>query len=498
MAPTLEEIISLCKRRGFIFQSSEIYGGLASAYDYGPLGVALKRNITNAWWRSMVESRDDIEGIETTILMHPRVWEASGHVENFTDPLVDCRQCRKRFRADHLWLVRITGPEGENWGEYGPYLSQDNDEPIAAAQKKKFRKKEPPEGTKIEPISVDTLPTAAGSQCPECGGELTEAREFNLMFRTQLGSVAGSGQDVYMRPETAQGMFVNFDNVQTTMRRKLPFGIAQIGKSFRNEVTTKSFIFRTLEFEQMEMEYFVEPGADDEYYEYWRNERHAWYKRIGIRPKNLRLRDHEDKELAHYAKACCDVEYQFPFGWSELEGIANRTDFDLKRHAEVSGKRLDYFDQPNNRHLVPYVIEPAAGATRTTLAAICDAYREEELEKGKRVVLAFHPDLAPIKAAVFPLLRNRDELVEKAKGLADDLRKRFPARYDDTAAIGKLYRRQDEIGTPLGITVDVDSLEDQKVTVRHRDTMEQDRIAIDQVGRFCEDKLQAMRDEMTR
>ena len=497
MPLTIDTMIGLCKRRGFIFQDSEIYGGLASAYDYGPLGVALKRNITNAWWKSMVEDRDDIEGIETTILMHPRVWEASGHVQNFTDPLVDCKGCKKRFRADHLWIVTITGPDGQDWGTYGPILSQDPGDAIAPAQKKKFRKKPPPEGTQFATVALNEE-TPGDARCPECGNELTESRQFNMMFQTTLGSVAGQGSTVHMRPETAQGMFTNFDNVLTSMRRKLPFGIAQIGKSFRNEVTTKSFTYRTLEFEQMELEYFVMPGAETEAYQYWQQERYGWYKRHGMRDDHMRLREHEQKELAHYAVACCDIEYEFPFGWSELEGIASRTDYDLKVHAEASGKRLEYYDQPSDRHVVPYVIEPAAGATRSTLAFLCDAYHEEEVRGQKRVVLKFHPDLAPIKAAVFPLLRNRPEILKNAKALAADLRRHFPARYDDTAAIGKLYRRQDEIGTPLGITVDVDTLEDQQVTVRHRDTMEQDRIPIDRVVDFCTEKLDAMRREMTR
>jgi glycyl-tRNA synthetase len=498
MALTIETIISLCKRRGFVFQSSEIYGGLASTYDYGPLGAVLKRNIKDAWWRAMVDERDDIEGLDASILMHPRVWEASGHVENFNDPLVDCKACRKRFRADRIWVVSLIGPNGEDWGEVGPIEAGSAPDAIEAAIHKEYKKKGAPEGLQTNPRTVAEVPQSKRTRCPECGGELTEAREFNMMFRTTLGAVEETGLSVYMRPETAQGIFVNFDNVQTSMRRKLPFGIAQIGKSFRNEVTTKSFIFRTLEFEQMELEYFVMPGEDMEMYDYWRNQRFNWYKRYGMNPDNLRLRDHEKSELAHYAKGCCDVEYKFPFGWSELEGIANRTDFDLKQHAKCSGKRMEYYDQPNDRHVVPYVIEPSAGVDRSLLAFLCNAYEEEQLENGPRVVMRFHPDLAPLKAAVFPLLRNRPELVEKGKALAADLRKFFPARYDDTAAIGKLYRRQDEIGTPLGITVDVESLEDQCVTVRHRDTMVQDRIPMERLAEFCTDKLNLMRQEFSR
>jgi len=497
MPLNLETIISLCKRRGLVFQSSEIYGGLASTYDYGPLGAAMKRNIKKAWWKAVVEDRDDMEGLDASILMHPRVWEASGHVENFNDPLVDCKACRRRFRADHIWVGIVTLPDGRT-EEVGPLQTSSHPEAIELARHKKFKKKEAPEGTVIDAKTVAHMSASEMARCPECGGELTESRQFNLMFRTTIGPVEQSGMQVYLRPETAQGIFANFDNVCTSMRRKLPFGIAQIGKSFRNEVTTKSFIFRTLEFEQMEIEFFVMPGTDDEWYQHWRDQRFNWYKGLGMRAENLRLRDHEPDELAHYAKCCADVEYQFPFGWSELEGIANRTDFDLKQHAQFSGKRIEYFDQPNDRHVVPYVIEPSAGADRSFLAFLCDAYREEEVRGEKRVVLALHPDLAPIKAAVFPLLRNRPELVETARKLAYDLRKRFPARYDDTAAIGKLYRRQDEIGTPLCVTVDVDSLTDGAVTVRHRDTMQQDRVSIERVGDFCVDKLAAMRAEMTR
>lgn len=498
MALTIDTIISLCKRRGIIFQSSEIYGGLAATYDYGPLGAAIKRNVKNAWWRSVVEIRDDVEGLDSAILMHPRVWEASGHIQNFTDPLVDCKMCKKRFRADHLWVASITGPDGQDWGRVGPIQAPSRLEAEESARHQKFKKKEMPAGTKIDLHPMPEMPNWEESRCPECGGALTEARLFNLMFRTHIGPVEEAGSEVYMRPETAQGIFVNFDNVLTSMRRKLPFGIAQIGKSFRNEVTTKSFTFRTLEFEQMELEYFVMPGSDMECYQYWRDERFAWYSRLGMRKENLRLRDHDPDELAHYAKACSDVEYHFPFGWSELEGVANRSDYDLKQHIQFSGKRLDFYDQPNDTHVIPYVIEPSAGVDRSILAFICDAYREEEVRGEKRVVLQMHPDLAPIKAAVFPLLRNRPELVEKAKGLAADLRQQIPTRYDDTAAIGKLYRRQDEIGTPLCITVDVDTLEDNCVTVRHRDTMQQDRINIDQVKRFVQDKLEEMRQTLTQ
>jgi len=429
--PTMETIVSLCKRRGFIFQSSEIYGGLGSCWDYGPLGVELKRNVKEAWWQTVVHRRDDMVGLDAAILMHPKVWEASGHCEGFTDPMVDCKQCKHRFRADDL---------------------------------KKNR-------------------------CPDCGGELTESRQFNLMFKTFMGPVEDTASVVWMRPETAQGIFVNFLNVQTSMRKKLPFGIAQIGKAFRNEITPGNFTFRTREFEQMEIEFFVEPGAAPEWYDRWVHDRLAWYSDYGIRKENLQLRKHDEDELAHYAAACCDVEYNFPFGWSELEGIANRTDFDLKAHTEHSGTKLTYFDTKANEHVTPYVIEPSAGADRGTLAFLVDAYHEEEVAGRKRVVMRFHRDLAPVKVAVLPLLRNRPELVELSHRVNDDLRRFCTTMYDDTASIGKLYRRQDEIGTLFCVTVDVDSLEDNAVTLRDRDTMEQERVGLDRLAEFLKEKL---------
>ena len=430
---TMEKIVSLCKRRGLIFPSSEIYGGLGSTWDYGPLGVELKNNVKRAWWRTVVYERDDMEGLDAAILMHPRVWEASGHVESFTDPLVDCKECKKRFRADHLTTAR----------------------------------------------------------CPECNGELTEARQFNLMFRTHVGPVEDSASVVYMRPETAQGIFVNFENVRESMRRKLPFGMAQIGKAFRNEITPGNFTFRTREFEQMEIEYFVKPGEDEKWYDYWVQERFGWYQRFGIRAENLRLRPHSKDELAHYARACVDVEYLFPMGWSELEGIANRTDYDLRRHGEFSKKDLTYFDEEEKRRYLPYVIEPSAGADRATLAFLVDAYREDVVAGRERVYLALHTALAPIKAAVMPLLRNRPEVVEMARNLHKSLRRRWKTIYNDTAGIGRLYRRQDEVGTPFCITVDVQSLEDGQVTVRSRDTTAQDRIALDQVERYLTERLES-------
>ena len=426
----MEKVVNLAKRRGFAFQSSEIYGGLASCWDYGPIGAQLKRNVKDAWWRDMVLTRSDIVGIDCAILMHPRVWEASGHVAGFTDPLVDCKKCKGRFRADRLMDVRCPEKPSKHPGE--------------------------------------------------CGGELTEARQFNLMFKTFMGPVEDTANVVFMRPETAQGIFVNFPNVLNSSRQKVPFGIAQIGKSFRNEITPGNFLFRTREFEQMEMEFFVKPGDDESWYEYWKQERLGWYHTYGIRPENLRLRDHAAEELAHYAKGCVDVEYQFPFGWSELEGIANRTDFDLKRHAEYSGKDLSYFNEESRERFVPYVIEPAAGADRATLAFLVDAYDEDEAEGETRVVLRFHPFLAPVKAAVLPLLR-KDGQPEKAQEIRDILARRFPVQYDQAGSIGRRYRRQDEIGTPYGVTVDHQTMQDNTVTVRDRDTMQQDRIPVERL-----------------
>jgi len=435
MKVTLDTIVSLCKRRGFIFQSSEIYGGLSSVWDYGPLGAQLKKNVKDAWWKTCVLDRDDMEGLDAAILMHPKVWEASGHIKNFFDEWIDCKQCKERFR---------------------------NDEEIYVKKK----------------------------QCHKCGGkDLTEPRQFNLMLETHLGPVKDSAAVVYMRPETAQGIFVNYLNVLNSRHRKLPFGIAQIGKAYRNEITPKSFTFRTREFEQMEIEYFVKPGEDDKWHLIWIDERFAWYKKMGIKEENLRLRKHADDELAHYAKACSDIEYNFPFGWSELEGIANRQDFDLKQHQEFSGKDLTYFDDTTSTKYIPHVIEPSGGVDRATLAFLVDAYREEEVKGKKRVVLGFHRDLAPIKIAVLPLLKNRPEIIEAAKKIVKELKKNYACVYDDTAAIGKLYRRQDEIGTPYCLTVDVESLEDKKVTIRERDSMAQDRIDIEQLGKYFVEKF---------
>lgn len=431
LSDMMDKMVSLCKRRGFIFQSSEIYGGLAATWDYGPLGAELKRNLKEAWWRSNVYERDDIEGLDCAILMRPETWMASGHVSNFEDTLVDCKSCKKRFKAEHV----------------------------------------------------------TGKKCPECDGELTEPRQFNMMLKTHLGPIEDATSLTYLRPETAQGIFVNFKNVVDSMRRKVPFGIAQTGKSFRNEVTTRSFTFRSREFEQMEIEFFVKPGTDDEWYSRWVEERFNWYVKFGIRKENLRLRQHEKDELAHYAKACTDIEYQFPFGWSELEGIANRADFDLKQHSRLSGKEIDFFDDVTNERYVPYVIEPSGGIDRSILAFLFDAYREEKIKDEKRVVLGLHKSLAPLKAAVLPLLRNRPDIVELAHKITDDLKKDAKVRYDDTASIGRLYRRQDEIGTPYCITVDVDSLADKKVTVRDRDTMKQERIEVSNIREYLTERL---------
>ena len=422
----MDVIVSLAKRRGFVFPSSEIYGGMAGFWDYGPLGVELKNNVKAAWWRHMVQLRDDVVGIDAAIIMNPRVWEASGHVAGFSDPMVDCRNCKLRFREDDL---------------------------------------------KGKPSEI---------ACPNCGqrGTLTEARQFNLMFATHVGPVADSASVAYLRPETAQAMFVQFDNVATSMRRKLPFGIAQIGRSFRNEITPGNFIFRDRELEQMEMEFFVHPSEEDDWFSYWVDARHRWWTDVlGVDGARLRLRPHDADELSHYSKQTTDIEYEFPIGWSELEGIADRTDFDLRAHAAGSGKKLEIFDERTGEHIVPYVIEPAMGVDRAVLTLLIDGYAEEKLVKETRVVLRVRPELAPIKAAVLPLLRNRPELVERARGLTADLKPLASAVYDDTASIGKLYRRQDEIGTPFCVTVDVESLEDGAATIRERDSMTQERVA---------------------
>ncbi|MFA5062482.1 MAG: glycine--tRNA ligase [Candidatus Omnitrophota bacterium] len=428
----MEKIVSLCKRRGFIFQSSDIYGGLSNTWDYGPYGVELKNNLKRAWWKANVYERNDIFGMDAAILMHPKVWEASGHVQNFFDLKSDCKNCKKRFKSEDL--------KDKN-------------------------------------------------KCPECGGALTEAKAFNLMFKTYQGPVEESGNEIYMRPETAQGMFVNFLNILDSRHPKLPFGLAQIGKSFRNEITPGNFTFRTREFEQMEIEYFVRPLDADRALDEWISYRFNWYLGLGIKKESLRQRQHDKDELAHYARACTDVEYNFPFGWSELEGIANRTDFDLKQHSQHSGKDLQYFDDAAKERFYPYIIEPSGGVDRAVLAFLVDAYHEEKVREDLRVVLKIHKDLAPTKVAVLPLLRNRPEIVELAKKIAQDLKKTIVTVYDDTGAIGKLYRRQDEVGTLFCVTVDVQSLEDKQVTVRDRDTMQQERIPVEKLKEYLSNKL---------
>lgn len=426
----MTKIVSLCKRRGFVFQSSEIYGGINACWDYGPLGVELKLNIKKAWWDAMTK-RPDIEGLDAAILMHPQVWKSSGHVDGFTDPLVDCKKCRNRFRAD-----QITTP-----------------------------------------------------QCPNCGGELTEPRQFNLMFKTFMGPVEEDAAVIFLRPETAQGIYVNFQNVQISSRRKIPFGIAQIGKAFRNEITPGNFIFRTREFEQMEMQYFVKPGSDDKWMDDWKALRMQWYLDHGFKKENLQFHAHDDKELAHYAKAAFDIWYHFPFGWQELEGIHNRTDFDLGRHQQYSKKNLEYFDESTKEKFIPYIIETSAGCDRSLLASLCDAYAEEKAEDDVRVVLRFHPKLAPIKVAFLPLSK-KEELINPIIKLQQEFTNELKTQYDESSSIGKRYRRQDEIGTPLCVTLDFDSINDKKVTVRHRDTMAQDRVDMTQLKEYVTKKLQ--------
>jgi len=434
-ADLMDKLVSLSKRRGYIFQSSEIYGGTGSVWDYGPLGVELKRNIKDRWWSSMVHRRDDIEGLDAAILMNPKVWEASGHVDGFSDPLVECANCHRRFKAD--------------------------------------------------------LPEVEGGQCPTCGTReaFGEPRMFNLMFKTFMGPVEDSTATIYIRPETAQGIYVNFLNVQGAARQKVPFGIAQIGKAFRNEITPGNFIFRTREFEQAEMQFFVKPGDDDEWFDRWMEIRMQWHKDLGIRPEKLRFHEHGPDELAHYAKKAYDIEYEFPFGWREFEGIHNRTDFDLSRHQEHSGKRLEYIDASSNERYLPYVVETSMGVDRTLLVVLLDAYREEDIEGDTRVVLGLNPSLAPIKAAVFPLVK-KDGMPEIARKISDALRAAaVPAFYDQSGAIGRRYRRQDEIGTPWCVTVDGESVESGTVTIRDRDSLQQVRVSTDQVVLWIQERL---------
>jgi glycyl-tRNA synthetase len=437
----MEKIVALCKRRGFVFPSSEIYGGVGSTYDYGHYGVLLKNNVKNAWWRAMLQEREDIVAIDSAILQHPRVWEASGHLAGFTDPLVDCRTCGQRFRADHL-----------------------------------------------SDLACGRKPSKHPGETAEC--DLTDARDFNLMFETTIGPVKESGATAYLRPETAQGIFINFKNVLQFSRKSPPFGIAQVGKSFRNEITPGNFIFRTREFEQMEMEFFVPPQDAPRWFEHWLAERERWYLELGLRPDHLRLRAHEQDELSHYSSGTSDVEYLFPIGWSELEGIANRGDFDLTQHAEFSGQKLEYFDQATGERYVPHVIEPAAGADRATLAFLVDAYDEEEVESETRTVLRLHPRLAPVKAAVLPLVR-KDGQPELAREVYESVRKLAQAEYDEGGSIGKRYRRQDEIGTPFCLTIDHQSIEDNTVTLRDRDSLAQERLPIEGIAQEIERRVDA-------
>ena len=440
---TMEKIVSLAKRRGFVFQSSEIYGGLSGAWDYGPQGIELKNRIARFWWKEMTQMHDNIVGLDAAILMHPRVWEASGHVENFTDPLVDCKKCKGRFRADQI----------------------------------------PPENL-------------AEKKCPDCGGELTDTRKFNLMFKTNLGPVEDESGLVYLRPETAQGIYVNFKNVQQSNRMKIPFGIAQIGKAFRNEIVTKNFIFRTCEFEQMEMQFFVKPGTDEDWFEYWRAERWSYYKKMGVNMKKLRWHRHGADELAHYAKDAYDIEYEFPMGFKELEGVHNRTDYDLSRHQQYSGKDLQYIDQDSgNERYIPYIIETSAGLTRQLLMLLCDSYEEQKIsDKGNeddwRTVLHFHPILAPITVAVLPLMK-KDGLAELAQNIRKELKEDFVTDYDQAGAIGRRYRRQDEIGTPFCITIDYQTKEDNSVTVRDRDSMLQERVSRANLTSYIQQKIKS-------
>ena len=440
MNKTIEKIVSLCKQRGFVYQSSDIYGGFGAVYDYGPLGVELKNNIANRWWREMTQIHENIVGLDSGILMHPKIWEASGHVGEFHDPLVDCKQCKARYRADEL----SDNIENEQWDKM---------------------------------------------KCPNCGtiGKMTSPRQFNLMFKTQVGPVEDTGSVAYLRPETAQGIYVNYQLVQGSTRMKIPFGIAQIGKAFRNEIIARNFIFRTREFEQMEMQYFVKPGSDNESMSEWKEKRFNFYiDTLGIDKNNIRFHQHGDGELAHYAKEAWDIEYNFPFGWSEIEGIHNRTDFDLARHEKFSGKNLKYFDQVANERYLPYIIETSAGLNRMMLSVLSDAYWEDI--DNNRIVMKFHPRIAPIKAVICPLVK-KDGLPEKAKNIVDILRPHFNVLFDQQGSIGKRYYRQDEAGTPYGITVDHQTMDDNTVTLRHRDTQKQDRMAIDDILKTIQSSL---------
>jgi glycyl-tRNA synthetase len=454
-AVTMDKVVAFCKRRGFVYQSSEIYGGLRSSYDYGPLGVEMKRNIKEEWWRSLVHTRDDVVGLDAAIIMHPKVWEASGHTATFNDMLVESRTSKRRYRADHL-VEGATGIDAEGMSP----------EQLTKIIEEDDRVKDPVDG----------------------GRDFAPVRPFNLMFETYMGPVKSEENLAYLRPETAQGIFVNFKNVTQTSRVKVPFGIAQQGKSFRNEITPGNFIFRTREFEQMEMEFFVEPGTDEEWHEYWLDQRWNWYLNLGLKEENLRRYEHPKEKLSHYSKRTVDIEYNYPFaGWSELEGVANRTDYDLKQHAQFSGENLEYIDQATNKRYYPYVIEPAVGPDRIMLAFLMDAYTEEEVNGEERTVLKLHPRIAPTKAAVFPLSK-KEPVSTIARELYDDLKGDYRLFYDDSGSIGRRYRRQDEAGTPFCVTVDFDTIEDRQVTIRDRDTLKQERIPLEAVR----DRLKAL------
>jgi glycyl-tRNA synthetase len=446
---TMEKVVALCKRRGLIFPASEIYGGIANTYDYGHYGVLLKNNVVNAWWKAMIQERDDVVALDSAIIQHPRTWEASGHLEGFTDPLVDCKTCKLRFRADHIEEARAGSAEHPD-------------------------------------VRCGRAPSKLPGDHKDC--ELTDPREFNLMFETTIGPVKEAGSTVFLRPETAQGIFLDFKTTLGYARRKPPFGIAQVGKSFRNEITPGNFVFRTLEFEQMEMEFFVPPDEAERWHEYWMEQRFEWYVSLGIDRENLRLRPHGPEELSHYSSATSDIEYLYPIGWSELEGIANRGDFDLTQHAKFSGQKLEYVDTATGERYVPHVVEPAAGVGRTMLALLCDAYDEDEIGGERRTVLRLRPSMAPIKVAVLPLV-NKAGMPELAREIYEDLRGRVPAEYDAGGSIGRRYRRQDEIGTPFGVTVDGQSTEDSTVTLRDRDTLEQERVPIAGLGDELERRL---------
>ncbi len=474
---SLDKIVSLSKSRGFIFQSSEVYGGLSAVYDYGPLGVELKRNIQSAWWKAMTQVHDNIVGVDAAIFMHPKVWEASGHVEGFNDPMIDDKQSKKRYRADMLIEQHILKLRDKGDDEKADELQQQ----LNTTGTRKGLCEDLYDIIMTEEI-----------RSPDSGAfDWTEVRQFNLMFKTHYGAVTKDEDDViYLRPETAQGIFVNYKNVLDTARVQVPFGIAQIGKAFRNEVVARQFVFRMREFEQMEMQYFVEPGTDEEEYDKWLQARLNWHKSMGIRPDNLRIAPHPKDKLAHYARAAADIQYKYPIGWQEVEGIHNRSDFDLSQHQEYSGKKMEYFDQKLQKRYIPYVVETSVGLDRTVLMVLCDAYREEEVDGDSRTVLKLHPKLAPTKAGIFPLIK-KEPLQELARKIETDLKEEYTVLYDESGSIGKRYRRQDEAGTPFCVTVDFDGLDDNTVTIRYRDDMKQDRVSADKITDVIRDEIKS-------